>query len=898
MNTDTVPGFVETLADSRVLSPEQLDEVQGALLNDYPDPQALANELVRRGWLTIYQVKQLFAGRGPELLVGQYVLLQPLGEGGMGQVFKAWHPVLEQVRALKVIRPDRLASDNAVRRFYREIKAVARLAHPNIIHAYDAGQAGDRHYFVMEFVEGADLSHFLKQQGRLPVAQACDYVRQAALGLQHAHERGMVHRDVKPSNLLLTQSPGRGSNAFLGGPDDNSYPFGVIKLLDMGLALLKSRDESPDNLTAVTDAGMVMGTPDYMSPEQGSDSHQVDVRSDLYSLGCTLFHLLTGEVPYPGGSFMDKLIKHRMDPVPRLEEKLSDAPEAVCAVVARLLAKKPEERFQTPAELAAALEGLCGPDAAGGPAHDRATLDTYVDVKPGAAKADGGTDLPRGTERGPASVEAPWSEPNWSELKSKGGERPSDWSATPRLPEAPAGDNESSPTPAPPAPRRSSLLTPSLALLGAGCLVGLAWVALGLPVPGRRPPVAQVGIEERPTAREAPNQPDPPSRRETPPPPAEKVGTPAPPKAPEKMVPTVVYTVDRQRDTVYPLTPPPEFAVVCRVDAPNVAADKKRVAVSPDGRFVVFAVANVCHLFDVTDVSAEGRPLRVYRHHAGDSGESLLRALAVGGDGPRVVFGGTLRHLAGGGQLGAVHNVVGLWQMEDEARHFVGSQVRWTGRPADLVSDVQGLALSPSGRYVLACHRDANRSVTFWDLDDETARRCRYLKDHDLGHLLPATCAAFAPDDNRALTGGADNAVCLWDLGPPTLYRNPEKVLRRMKGHEGPVAAVTFGRDGRRALSGGYDGARLWDLNDGKELRRLRPSGLPSPVLCVALSADGKQALTGGEDGFVRLWDVESGRQAAFKQHKGAVKAVAFTPDGKFGLSGGDDNTVCRWRLP
>jgi serine/threonine protein kinase len=291
MSDETLKSLVEQLRGSRVLEPRQLDEVTLVLQEGFAEPRGLAEELIQRGWLTRFQVDRLQEGKGDDLVLGDYVLLDLLGEGGMGQVFKARHRVMHRTVALKVIRKEQLASESAVQRFYQEIRSAAQLSHPNIILAYDARAVGDRHFFVMEFLEGRDLSQLVKQHGPPAVEQACDYICQAALGLQHAHERGMVHRDIKPSNLFLTKD-------------------GVVKLLDMGLARI--RDDA-DEHTPITQAGDVMGTPDFMAPEQALDSHAADIRSDIYSLGCTLYYLLGGRSPVSGGTLLDKLYRQRFE---------------------------------------------------------------------------------------------------------------------------------------------------------------------------------------------------------------------------------------------------------------------------------------------------------------------------------------------------------------------------------------------------------------------------------------------------------------------------------------------------------------------------------------------------------------------------------------------------------
>ncbi len=340
MLTASTASLVDALSQYRLLEAPQLEEVK-ALQTNFPDPKGLAGELIRRAWLTPYQANQLFQGKGQSLLLGSYVLLEKLGEGGMGSVFKARNWKLGRVVALKVIRKERLNSPDAVRHFEREVRAAAALSHSNIVHAFDADAIAGTHLLVMEYVEGAtDLARLVKKDGPLPVAQACEYVRQVALGLQHAHERGMVHRDIKPHNLLLTAN-GK-----------------VVKVLDMGLARLGPSSGDDDRSSTMTQEGAIMGTPDYIAPEQALESHTVDIRADLYSLGCTFFYLLTGRVPFPAGTLIQKVNKHQFEEPPPVETLRPDVPACVAAMVRKLMAKRPEDRHQTPAELAIALAAL------------------------------------------------------------------------------------------------------------------------------------------------------------------------------------------------------------------------------------------------------------------------------------------------------------------------------------------------------------------------------------------------------------------------------------------------------------------------------------------------------------------------------------------------------------
>jgi hypothetical protein len=271
----------------------------------------------------------------------------------MGTVYKAEHRRMERHVALKVMSPDLMDRPEMVERFHREVKAAALLNHPNIVTAYDADQAGDAHFLIMEFVEGASLAEKVQQEGRLPVARACAYIRQAALGLQHAFERGMVHRDVKPHNLMLT-------------------PTGQVKILDFGLArfvretasaraetALATRETAAPaasgKAAALTETGTLMGTVDFMSPEQATDSSRADIRADIYSLGCTLYYLLAGHPPFPEGTALDKLAGHCQRAPAPLTDLRRDLPPALARVVERMMAKDPAQRYQTPAEAAEAL---------------------------------------------------------------------------------------------------------------------------------------------------------------------------------------------------------------------------------------------------------------------------------------------------------------------------------------------------------------------------------------------------------------------------------------------------------------------------------------------------------------------------------------------------------------
>jgi len=290
--------------------------------------------------------------------LGQYRIGERLGLGGMGAVYRAEHVRLKKSVAVKVLAPGQMRDPRAVARFQLEMEVVGRLDHPNIVRATDAGEADGTHFLVMELIDGVNLAHLLLQRGPLPVPTACELVRQAALGLQHAHEHGLVHRDIKPSNLMLT-------------------PSGQVKLLDLGLALLRSARPLGGDLTGV---GEVMGTAEYMAPEQYAETRSVDTRADVYSLGCSLYALLIGDPPFSGAgrnSFLRMMWAHQHETARPIGELRADVPPALGDLLTRMLSKNPDDRPATPSAVVAALEPL----AAGA---DLSGLSVSVAALPGA----------------------------------------------------------------------------------------------------------------------------------------------------------------------------------------------------------------------------------------------------------------------------------------------------------------------------------------------------------------------------------------------------------------------------------------------------------------------------------------------------------------------------------
>jgi serine/threonine protein kinase len=327
------------IRDSGVLSDRVFAEIKAKVLSgDYPyDAQALARRLVEEKLLTDYQSQRFLKNKSHGLVVGRYVILDRLGAGSMGRVYKAQHQMMERIVALKIIAPEIASNDKVTARFQREMKLVGRLDHPNVVRAFDADQLQKILYIVMEYVPGKSLAQRLRE-GLIAPDEIVDFAAQAASGLAHAHAQGIVHRDIKPSNLLLTEG-------------------GRLKVLDLGLGVLMEADNSTSFATA---DGIAVGTIDYMSPEQAC-GRDVDGRSDLFSLGCSMYHLMTGRLPFPGATPLDRLGKRiKGSPVP-IHEVRADVPAGLVKVMDRLLANRPQDRFQTAEDAVEAFQALLRP---------------------------------------------------------------------------------------------------------------------------------------------------------------------------------------------------------------------------------------------------------------------------------------------------------------------------------------------------------------------------------------------------------------------------------------------------------------------------------------------------------------------------------------------------------
>jgi WD40 repeat protein/tRNA A-37 threonylcarbamoyl transferase component Bud32 len=822
----------DRLRESGLLEAAQLEQLAKLPEAKDADPRGLAKQVLRRGWLTRFQLNVVAQGKAAELSVGPYVLLDRLGEGGMGQVFKARHRHMHRVVALKVIRKDRLKSPEAVQRFYQEVQAAAHLSHPNIVLAYDADQAGNTHYLSMEFVDGHDLARTVKERGPLPVAVACDYVRQAALGLQHAHERGMVHRDIKPHNLLVAAAP----------PAERGSPrWGVVKILDMGLARLQQG--LGDQEHGLTQTGAVIGTPDFLAPEQALNSRAADIRSDLYSLGCTLYFLLAGRAPFHADSLTQLLLKHQMEEPAPLEQLRPDVPPGVLAIVNALLAKRPEDRIQTPAELAAALEPFCGGEAGAVPAP-RAVVPAAEDAW--TALAEEGPDAAMALSAGARTVTLEDGRGPRKEASARG---------------RPGGE----------ATGRSRLLL--LGGIGAGAfLFLLALVVVGVvlwaaslkprppatPVPGpgadsgNPPPVPVVrpapSPRERPPAVQPVQEPPPPPPQQPPPPPPDM-----PPAAGEVCrlepgdlaVVRLVFSPDGRRlagcDNIKAYVWDVESGrLLKRLAGPPVMT--QTLAWCPDSRrlFLGGQGNNVLQLWDTED----GKLVREYRGHT-----AVIHSVAVSPDGRRAFSSSGAMEIQDGkpvrkdNRLVYKDATVRAWDLEtgQELYHFDGH--------TELVSQV---TLSADGRRALSRSQDA---LCLWDTD--RGREIRRLAERD-NFKFQVRTAVLCPDGRQALLGMVNQGLVLWDV-------EADQEVRRFDSYPGQLDGLVVSADGRLALSSSHQidqeqkkvtdvTVRLWEVSSGRQLHQFE--GHKEMTWGLALAPDNRLAASSSWDRTARLWDL------------------------------------------
>lgn len=344
MSQPIVENYEEVVRRSGLVAKEKLDGVLSQLGRQSSDPQVLAQRLEDESILTPWQNSKLMRGCYRGFFLGRYKLLAHLGSGGMSSVYLGEHSLMRRRVAIKVLHQKLTESPSYLERFYRESRTMSTLDHPNIVRAFDIDCEGKHHYLVMEYIDGPTLRQLVEKDGPLDYMTVANYFSQAAEGLAHAHEVGLIHRDVKPANLMVN-------------------PKGVVKVVDLGMALTDSQGES---LTLKYNES-VLGTADYLSPEQALNSHNVDARADIYSLGCSMYYTLVGRAPFDEGSMAQRLMRHQSEPVAPITNVRPDAPAELVKICERMLAKMPKQRYQSAGDVAKALSDWIAdqaPDAA------------------------------------------------------------------------------------------------------------------------------------------------------------------------------------------------------------------------------------------------------------------------------------------------------------------------------------------------------------------------------------------------------------------------------------------------------------------------------------------------------------------------------------------------------
>jgi serine/threonine protein kinase/WD40 repeat protein len=827
----TIDDFLDLVRKSNQVDTSRLDAYLAQRRQDDtlpPDPTKFAALLVREGLLTNFQAEQLLQGRYKGFNLGGYRIIERLGAGGTGTVYLAEHEVMKRRVALKVVPPAVAADPGVLERFRREAQAAAVLDHPNIVRAYDFRQEGQLHVLVMEYVNGPSLEQVLQSGGPMSVPVACEYVRQAAVGLDHAHAQGLVHRDIKPGNLLVD-------------------PTGVVKILDMGLA--RFSPEGQESVTKKFDENTVMGTADYLAPEQAINLHDVDARADVYSLGATLYALLVGTAPFAEGTVAQKLLWHQMrDPTP-VSERRPDVPEEVSRVVAKMMAKDPAQRFQSCAGVIEALAPFCA-----------TTPTPQGPARPGAGNGRSTSAAYLRTNRvGPSTTTRQKQAPPAPAPADSAARRRADDSAARRRDEDSArrrrGDDSAARRRRDedsarrrrerddrPRRRDADVIAPAggvsygvLALIAvmAGVILLVGGVILFLII-GPSPTVSSTSSPEDEDARLAKAA----SVRQA------------------VVQPAAVQPAAVQPAAVQPAPPQALAEVVGLVFAQEGAHDKglERVAFAHEGnRVATCGQDGAVKLWDVL----QRRLIRTMPGHAG--GAYSASFLAMG----RLLL-----------TCGADKNAR-LWDTT-------------TGQQTNVfphqMTYVRCAVIGRSDNDLITAGED--RYVRLWDVVQRKSIRAM------LAHTKEVAALAFrGPRFNQVVSASHDQTLKLWNL-------DDGKELKTLAGHTGICTSVAVTPDGKLALSGSDDGTvRLWDLDSGLATHIF--GGDLGHVRAVAVSPDGRRALSAGDDKKIRLWDLRVHKELfVYEGHTDSVTGLAFSPTGKHFVSCGQDRSFRVWGLP
>jgi serine/threonine-protein kinase len=827
-----------------------------------PTADDTATRLIQAGILTPFQAKLILQGKYRGFLLGPYRILDQIGAGGMGQVYLAEHTRMQRQVALKVLPAKQAADKVGIERFYREARAVAALDHPNIVRAHDVACARNTHFLVMEYIEGRSLAELQEEAGgKLPVGEACGYAVQAAAGLAHAHEKGLAHRDIKPGNLLV---------------DAN----GVLKILDMGLA--RFFEDENDRLTRNLDPGGVMGTADYVAPEQLIDSSGADHRADIYSLGATLYHLVTGRTPFEG-TVTAKLIAHQLKTVPKAHTLNQGVPAEVSAIIAKMMAKDPDARYQSAAEVVAALLPHVTQGRATGGKRNTGNL------PPIAAAAVNQT-----TANLRDSLEQ-------------------------------AGRAEEN--------RRKKRI--AIAALVAVAMIGTGLIAALAMSDGDKPdnpaPANNGGddLAERPQPQPQPGGPDP--------------GTPVQPK-PKQPVPdvfSVAYRPDVGKASVEAavFTPDDKWLVTCGNDklvqvwdgATGKIVRKleghtqsvRAMSLLQDGKRLLSASHDrTLKLWDITT----GECLRTYEGHTASvvnvaalpdcrrflssandgsiflwdlaTAEILKRydpaplpvyGLAVTRDGKRAVASTwDSKRNTPKADLAKL-TPVAAWVFEIES----GKELKRL--PND--TSMSHLTVSHDGRYAVV---GTNTGVIVWDLDSPSLGFRVFT-----GVTKRVTCGAFTRDNRHILGTGYDNNVAVWDVASG-------KIVRAQDGLTAQGYYVSTSHDGKRAAVTGANGVCIvWNLPNSVAARvppaampkpRAVLTGLTGPPEDILFTPDGRRVIGASNPGrHVRIWDAASGedvgRLTVPPGGVGGVRGLALLPNDRLATCVATDPYIRIWNL-
>ena len=839
----SVEKFVDDLKQSQLADPDQIES--WCLDSDFeaPDATSLAATLVLKQHLSPFQASQLLDGNPQGVLLGNHKLIEPLGRGGMGIVFKAEHITLHRLDALKVLKQDLTGDQRAVSRFLREAQLLAAMSHDNIVRVHDLGQDDQLYYIVMEYVPGGSLKERMGEAARLGVEESLGMILQVALALDHAHQHGIIHRDVKPSNILVT-------------------PDGQAKLSDLGRA--RAFDEtlgSSKTASNLTLAGTFMGTVDYMSPEQAEDPRKADIRSDLYALGCTLYECLSGEVPYAARNRAAQLMLARAGHVRRINTVDESIPEAVAELTHRLMARLPEERYQTPREAIEAIEACLSqssptppgprpqrPSQPGQPGKRRTTRPKSARQVAQADRGFQSSTTGRDLEEAVLAIRRARVDQSGRRLPTRKKSRST---------------------------RRRRLDRKWLSVLAALALVVLlvCWSFWPGPsvAPDAQPAPLSLQLQQAVRFEDLKKQ-------------VASVLT-EPVDAVEAnrirdelllaRAETAGFALKREFHGLLHRLPAPADGLSARsISAAEIEA--ARVGPSralPEGLVAVMGDSRMKHWNRVHGLAAsrDGRILVSGSYDATiriwDPRTGILKRTLRGHLGPvtSVAISPDARTIASGSHDQSIR----LWATDD------GREIRRISARSGFVWSVE---FDADGATLLSAHHSGE--VNLWKTADGS--RVSGVK----AHQDPVLAVRFAPGGTQLATASLDHTVKIWDIAD-------WKLVKTLSGHTLGVQTLDYSPDGRLLASGGQDGmVRIWDVATGKQIRELAASG---HVATVRFDPSGRLLLfdTGNAS---LIWNVGlDKRHRALGKHLSSVISSCFLGESGVVITGGYEGSIKTW---